>query len=97
MWPKSFRRWPVGQEQLYGWTRESHGYQGLPKGSVRKGYLGNQGGNRWEATVCLHIERIVGLWYKYVIWWGGANSVVFRCGLGTLAGGLDRRANDSSA
>jgi hypothetical protein len=25
---------------------ESHGYQGLPKGSVRKGYLGNRG--RWE-------------------------------------------------
>src|SRR5258706_7377301 len=23
---------------------ESHGYQGLPKGSVRKGYLRNQGG-----------------------------------------------------
>jgi len=26
---------------------ESHGYQGLPKGSVRTGYEGNQGWNCW--------------------------------------------------
>jgi len=38
--------------EMAGWNNcnctagrgESHGYQGLPKGSVRKGYQGNQGG-----------------------------------------------------
>jgi hypothetical protein len=42
--------WPNSFLEMAGWNKcnctagrvESHGYQGLPKGSVRVGYLGNQ-------------------------------------------------------
>src|ERR1035438_9228241 len=46
-------RWPVGLGQLYVWKAEAHGYQGLPKGSVRTSYHRNQGYTPPESAAIL--------------------------------------------